>query len=73
MRGARTLLGKLEDELHIKPGQTTDDGLFTLTTAECLASCGTAPATIVNDVFVENVDWSKMKTVIDRVRSGGQP
>jgi NADH-quinone oxidoreductase subunit E len=73
LRGSRTILRKLEEELGVPTGHTTADGLFTVTTAECLASCGTAPAMIVNDTFVENLDWPKVKAVIDRVRGGAQP
>ncbi|MDP7348859.1 MAG: NAD(P)H-dependent oxidoreductase subunit E, partial [Phycisphaeraceae bacterium] len=37
------LLEMIQDKLGIGPGETTDDGKFTLMTAECLGSCGTAP------------------------------
>jgi len=73
MRGARTLIHKIEEELHIEPGETTADGLFSLQTMECLASCGTAPAMLVNERFEENLDWAKVKSIIDRVRQGGEP
>src|SRR4249919_3340439 len=54
MRGAERILGKVEERLGIKPGQTTPDGRFTLSTAECLGSCGTAPMMMVNDGYHEN-------------------
>src|SRR5262245_55087291 len=59
LRGSRTIVKKLEHELGIHAGETTKDGLFTLGTMECLASCGSAPAMMVNDEYVENVDWKK--------------
>lgn len=55
MRGAEGLIGHLERRLGIKPGGTTADGRFTLTTVECLGSCGTAPAMMLNDRYVENL------------------
>lgn len=73
MRGSRTLVKKLEEELQIKAGETTKDGLFTLSTMECLASCGTAPMMMVNERYEENLDWTKVKAIVDRVRSGGAP
>jgi NADH-quinone oxidoreductase E subunit len=73
MRGGRTLIDKIEEELHIHPGDTTPDGLFSLQTMECLASCGSAPVMMVNERYEENLDWAKVKEVIDRVRQGGQP
>ncbi len=55
LRGCDQLVEHLEERLGIKRGETTPDGRFTLLTAECLASCGTAPVLQVNDEFVENV------------------
>jgi NADH-quinone oxidoreductase subunit E len=55
MRGAETLLAYVQRRLGIAPGETTADGRCTLTTVECLGSCGTAPAMMVNDRFVENL------------------
>ena len=46
--GAEQLVEYLEDRLKIKVGETTPDGLFTLSTVECLGSCGTAPVMQVN-------------------------
>jgi NADH-quinone oxidoreductase subunit E len=73
MRGSRTLLKKLEHELGVKTGQTTKDGMFTLGTVECIASCGSAPAMLVNGEFVENCDWPKTEALINRVRKGDKP
>lgn len=55
MRGAEGLIAHLERRLGVGPGATTADGRFTLTTVECLGSCGTAPAMMVNDRYVENL------------------
>jgi NADH-quinone oxidoreductase subunit E len=55
MRGAESLLTHLERRLGIGPGQTTPDGRCTLSTVECLGSCGTAPAMMLNDRYVENL------------------
>ena len=55
LRGAEGLVKHLSARLGIKPGETTTDGQFTLTTVECLASCGTAPMMMVGDAFFENL------------------
>ncbi len=55
MRGAEGLVGHLERRLGVAPGATTPDGRFTLSTVECLGSCGTAPALMLNDRYVENL------------------
>jgi NADH-quinone oxidoreductase subunit E len=55
MRGAEDLLAHLERRIGVGPGGSTPDGRFTLSTVECLGSCGTAPAMMVNDRCVENL------------------
>lgn len=42
-RGGYEMIEKLEEKLNVRLGETTSDGKFTLTEAECLASCGTPP------------------------------
>ena len=73
MRGSRTIVKKLEDELHVHAGETTKDGLFTVGTVECLASCGSAPAMLVNGDYVENVDWKIVEGILAKVRKGEKP
>ena len=41
--GGERLVDYFSQKLGIKEGETTPDGLFTLQTVECLASCGTSP------------------------------
>ena len=42
-RGGYNLIEQFEEKLGLKLGETSSDGKWTLTEAECLASCGTAP------------------------------
>ena len=66
--GAERLVDYLEHKLGIEPGETTPDGLFTLETVQCLASCGTAPAMRVNDELYENLTTEKVDMLIDQLR-----
>ena len=43
IRGGDKLLEKLEAILDVGPGETTDDGMFTLETVYCLGSCSMSP------------------------------
>ena len=65
LRGCDKLVEHLEARLGIKRGETTPDGNYTLLTAECLASCGTAPVMQVNGEFVENVSLDKADAVLN--------
>ncbi len=63
------VLGRLEQTLGIKAGETTTDGLFTLTEVECLAYCGTAPVVQINDDVHELVSPDKVDDLIDELRA----
>lgn len=45
--GGFELINRIEDRLNIRTGETTADGKYTLSEAECLASCGGAPMLMV--------------------------
>jgi NADH-quinone oxidoreductase subunit E len=53
--------------LGIDIGETTSDGRFTLVELECLGSCGTAPAALVNDVLHEELTPAKLQAIIDKL------
>src|SRR5229473_847393 len=67
LRDCDVLVSQLEQRLGIKRGETTADGNYTLLTAECLASCGTAPVLQVNNEFVENVTPEMADALIDEL------
>jgi len=64
LRGAYDLVEYTEKKLGIKVGQTTPDKKFTLHEEECLGACGTAPAMMLNNDYVENLDIRKMDEVL---------
>jgi NADH-quinone oxidoreductase subunit E len=53
--GGHRLQKQIEERLHLKEGETTTDGRFTLLSVECLGACGTAPVMMVNDKYYENL------------------
>jgi NADH-quinone oxidoreductase subunit E len=67
--GAGQLISHLENKLGIKVGETTEDGLFTLKTVECLASCGTSPMMQVNDAYYENLNGEKVDALLEELRA----
>jgi len=70
--GTAQLLGWIHAKLGIKPGQTTPDGLFTLSTVECLASCGTGPMMQVNDDYFEQLTQEKVNRILDDLKRDGK-
>ena len=67
LMGAEDLIEHVSRKLGIKPGQTTADGKFTLSTVECLGSCGTAPVMQVNDDYHEELTGEKIDALLDRL------
>jgi NADH-quinone oxidoreductase subunit E len=61
VRGAPKLLGELEKQLGIKPGETTPDGEYTLETVACFGSCALAPVVVVNEKVEGRVTVQKVK------------
>ena len=73
MAGAPGLLARLREKLGIAEGETTPDGLFTLSAVECLGSCGTAPVMQVNEKYFERLDETKLDALLDDLRHGKYP
>ncbi len=71
LNGQVELLEKLEAKLGVKTGDdgkvTTDDGKVTLECVECLGSCGSGPAMLVNGELYEYVTWEILERVIDEL------
>jgi NADH-quinone oxidoreductase subunit E len=67
MRGAEGVIDHLCRRLGIAPGETTPDGRFTVSTVECLGSCGTAPIVRVDEAYHENVTAAHLDALIDRL------
>jgi NADH-quinone oxidoreductase subunit E len=68
LRGAGELLEHCEKRLGIHVGDTTEDGMITLKTAECLASCGTAPMMQVDKEYHENLTLVEVDRILDKLR-----
>lgn len=47
LRGASEVLARIEECLGIGSGQTTEDGLFSLETVNCLGACALAPVVVI--------------------------
>jgi len=67
MRGAEPILDHLARKLGIVPGQTTPDGRFTLSTVECMGSCGNAPVVVVNGAYHENTSIDQLDALLEEL------
>lgn len=64
LRGGYDVVDYISERLGIKVGETTEDNLFTLSEAECLGSCGTAPMMQVNDYYEEDLNKEKIDQIL---------
>ncbi|MGH7864715.1 MAG: complex I 24 kDa subunit family protein [Candidatus Binataceae bacterium] len=72
LRGADRIVACIKRRLAIEVGQTTADGRFTLSTAECLASCATAPMLQLNqEGYHENLTEESTLRLIDELCERG--
>lgn len=72
LRGSEDILTYIESRLGIKEGETTADGVFSVRTVECLASCGTAPMMQVADKYYENLDEATVDRLIGELREAAK-
>ncbi len=69
--GSDTVIGWIKSKLGIGPGETTADGLFTLSAVECLAACGTAPMMQINDDYYERLTEEKVDRILADLKTAG--
>jgi NADH-quinone oxidoreductase E subunit len=69
--GSDTVIGWVKTKLGIGPGETTTDGLFTLSAVECLAACGTAPMMQVNEDYYERLTEEKFDRILVDLKKDG--
>ncbi len=59
--------------LGVSFGETTSDGLFTLSEVECLGACTNAPMMQINDDYYEDLTPDSTKTILETLKRGETP
>ena len=65
VRGGQRILDRIQRNLSITPGETTDDNLFTLETVRCLGCCALGPVVVVDDSYYSHVTTKMADTMLD--------
>jgi len=63
--GAEHIVEYISKKIGVSKGKTTEDKKFTLSTVECLGSCGTAPMMQINDDYHEDLTEEKIDKILD--------
>jgi NADH-quinone oxidoreductase subunit F len=70
--GCGGILERLQKKLGVGLDENTSDGLFTISTVECLALCGTGPVMMINDETFENLTPDKAEAIVDHIKATGE-
>jgi NADH-quinone oxidoreductase subunit E len=69
LTGGERIFEHLKRKLGVKNGETTPDGRYTLREVECLGSCGTAPAMLVDEVEMhERLDVRRVEQILEGLK-----
>ena len=63
VRGAPRLLEKVTDTLKIRPGETSSDLRFSLSTVNCLGCCALGPVMVVDEEYHSNPAIEEMEKI----------
>lgn len=67
VRGATRILNKLERDLKIRAGDTTDDQEITLETVSCVGSCALGPIVILDGQYHGQMNMEKSGRLLKEI------
>jgi NADH:ubiquinone oxidoreductase subunit E len=68
VKGASAIFEALKDRLRIQPGETTDDGLFSLVETKCVGACALAPLIMVGEDVYGHVTIEQIPEILEKYR-----
>ncbi len=69
VKNSQAIIDKFSTVLGIKPGETTEDGLFTIEAIRCIGACALAPAMSVNGKVYSKVTPDQVNKIIQEYRN----
>jgi NADH-quinone oxidoreductase E subunit len=66
--GAQQVVEAFEEELGVRPGETTEDGAVTLRTIECAGGCGWGTVVVVDHRYREPVRAEDVPGIVQELR-----
>lgn len=69
VKGSQQVIDKFSELLHIKPGETSADGLFTLSALRCIGACALAPAISINGKVYPKVTAPDVDKIIKEYKA----
>ncbi|MCP4578411.1 MAG: NAD(P)H-dependent oxidoreductase subunit E [Deltaproteobacteria bacterium] len=77
VRGAGKVLDRIEDTLHVRNGETTEDGQFTLESVRCIGCCSLGPVVKINEDVYGRIASEDLTQILDhygesKIETGGE-
>jgi NADH-quinone oxidoreductase subunit E len=69
VRGAQAILEKVIEETGVTPGETSDDGEFSLESVHCVGACALGPIIVVNEEYYGHVSSAKAAEIISQLKA----
>ena len=69
VKGAQQIIDKFSEIIGIKPGETSEDGMFTLDALRCIGACGIAPAVTINGKVYPKLTVDAVPGVVEEYRA----
>ena len=69
--GAQKVIDQFSQILGIGPGETTEDGLFSIDELRCIGACAAAPAVTINGKIYARVKPTDVAGIIDEYKAKG--
>ena len=69
VKGAQQIVDKFSEIIGIKPGETSEDGLFTLDALRCIGACGIAPAVTINGKVYPKLTVDAVPKIVEEYRA----
>jgi NADH:ubiquinone oxidoreductase subunit E len=66
VRGSNLLLDQARGQLGVEPGDTTNDGFFTLERVNCVGACALGPIVIKNEDYSPHMTPGKLRNMISK-------
>ena len=68
IRGSMNLVTGIQRTLGIAPGETTEDGEFSLELVNCVGACALAPVMLINEKYYGKVTMESLPGIFEAVR-----
>lgn len=72
VRGAKPVLSRLEELLHIQSGETTPDWNYSLETVNCLGACALGPIVVVDGAYSGQMVASDVDKLLAQIEQADQ-